>query len=137
MHRLDFLGKNKAAKLLGISLLIFKRLRKEHKIIRSSMPAFRRLYNIKGLELLKLHVEDLEKNYLRINAAAAFIGISTTTLRTRDKEANNRLYKHPYYNWRMFKKTDLEKIKKNYQEARYGSDQSNLPSIFRTDLPQY
>ncbi len=28
-------------------------------------------------------------------------------------------------------------IEKNYQEARYGSDQSNIPSIFRTDLPNY
>lgn len=28
-------------------------------------------------------------------------------------------------------------IEKNYQEARYGSDQSNLPNIFRTDLPKY
>ena len=47
-------------------------------------------------------------DYLRITEAAAYLGVSTNTLRTWEKQRKIKVYRCPQNNYRMYKKKDLD-----------------------------
>lgn len=47
---------------------------------------------------------------MKIQEAADFIGVTTTTLRNWEKEGKLKAYRHPTSNWRLYKQEDLEKF---------------------------
>ena len=49
-------------------------------------------------------------NYLRISEAANYLGVSTETLRNWDKLGKLIAYRHPINDYRLYSKTDLDKI---------------------------
>lgn len=52
------------------------------------------------------------KGYFKILEASEFLGVTSQTLRNWDKTGKLIPYRHPMNNYRMFKKSDLEKLLK-------------------------
>lgn len=50
------------------------------------------------------------KNYLKIQEAAEFLGISSQTLRNWDKNKKLISYRHPVNHYRLYRISDLEKF---------------------------
>jgi DNA (cytosine-5)-methyltransferase 1 len=48
--------------------------------------------------------------YLRIRAAAEFLGVAPNTLRTWGREEKIPEYRHPVNNYRLYRRGDLEAI---------------------------
>lgn len=48
--------------------------------------------------------------YLKIKEAANFLGITADTLRNWEKLKKIKTYRHPINNYRLYDKTDLEKL---------------------------
>ena len=49
-------------------------------------------------------------NYLRIQQAAAFLGVSPNTLRNWGREEKIAEFRHPVNNYRLYRRSDLEKL---------------------------
>lgn len=49
-------------------------------------------------------------DYLRISEAADYLGVSSETLRNWDKSGKLIAYRHPINDYRLYSKTDLDKI---------------------------
>jgi len=49
-------------------------------------------------------------DYLTISEASKFLGVTTTTLRNWDKLGKIPTYRNPINKYRLYKKSDLEKI---------------------------
>jgi excisionase family DNA binding protein len=49
-------------------------------------------------------------DYLKIEEAAEFLGVSANTLRNWEKAKKIRSYRNPLSNYRLYKKEDLEKL---------------------------
>ena len=50
------------------------------------------------------------KGYLLVNEAAAFIGVSVGTLRNWGRLGKIPTHRHPINRYRLYKKTDLERL---------------------------
>ena len=50
------------------------------------------------------------KSYLRIKEAAAFIGVSESTLRNWGRNGKILTYRHPINRYRLYKKGDLDAL---------------------------
>jgi predicted site-specific integrase-resolvase len=50
------------------------------------------------------------QEYLQIKAAAAFLGVSASTLRNWERAGKLVAYRHPINGYRLYRKTDLEAI---------------------------
>ena len=50
------------------------------------------------------------QDYLKIKAAAAFVGVSVTTLRNWVRAGKLATYRHPINGYRLYKKSDLEAL---------------------------
>ena len=48
------------------------------------------------------------QDYLKIKAAAAFLGVSVNTLRNGERAGKLATYRHPINGYRLYKKSDLE-----------------------------
>jgi DNA-binding transcriptional MerR regulator len=48
------------------------------------------------------------QDYLKIKAAAAFLGVSVNTLRNWERAGKLATYRHPINGYRLYKKSDLE-----------------------------
>jgi DNA-binding transcriptional MerR regulator len=48
------------------------------------------------------------QDYLKIKAAAAFLGVSVNTLRNWERAGKLATYRHPINSYRLYKKSDLE-----------------------------
>ena len=48
------------------------------------------------------------RDYLKIKAAAAFVGVSVNTLRNWERAGKLATYRHPINGYRLYKKSDLE-----------------------------
>ena len=56
------------------------------------------------------------KNYLKILEAAEYLGVTSQTLRNWDKDGKLKPYRHPLNNYRMYKKSDLDKLFKRVKK---------------------
>jgi len=56
------------------------------------------------------------KGYLKILEAAQFLGVTSQTLRNWDNEKKLTPYRHPINNYRMYKKSQLEKLLKKVRK---------------------
>jgi DNA repair protein RadD len=70
----------------------------------------------------------LEKDYLTIQEAADYLGVSPQTLRRWDKEEKLKSVRHPGNDYRYYKRADLEPLKLEYQRA----EQINPGQLFHT-----
>jgi MerR family copper efflux transcriptional regulator len=61
------------------------------------------------------------QDYLKIKAAAAFLGVSVNTLRNWERASKLATYRHPINGYRLYKRADLEAL---------------LAAIARSDQPQ-
>jgi excisionase family DNA binding protein len=48
--------------------------------------------------------------FLRVTEAAAFLNVSPNTIRNWGRDAKLPEYRHPLNNYRLFKRSDLEKV---------------------------
>jgi len=58
------------------------------------------------------------KNYLRIKEAAEFLGVSELTLRNWDKAGKLTAHRHPLNNYRLYRRSDLEKFLEKIEKNR-------------------
>lgn len=70
----------------------------------------------------------MDKNYLTVQQAAAYVGVSAQTLRRWDSEGKLRSVRHPGNNYRYYKRSDLESVRIEYARAK----QLNPGELFRT-----
>lgn len=56
-------------------------------------------------------------DYLKIKAAADFLGVTANTLRNWEKEKKIIVYRNPQNSYRLYKKEDLEKLLNNIKPA--------------------
>ena len=50
------------------------------------------------------------QDYLQIKAAAAFLGVTPTTLRNWEKKGKLSSHRHPLNKYRLYKREDLEEF---------------------------
>lgn len=55
--------------------------------------------------------------FVTINQAARFLGVSANTLRNWHRDAKIPVYRNPVSNYRLFKKADLEKLLRQIEES--------------------
>jgi MerR family copper efflux transcriptional regulator len=58
------------------------------------------------------------KSYLRIKEAAAFIGVSESTLRNWGRNGKIPTYRHPINRYRLYKKGDLDALLREIKRVR-------------------
>jgi excisionase family DNA binding protein len=58
------------------------------------------------------------KSYLRIKEAAAFIGVSESTLRNWGRNGKILTYRHPINRYRLYKRGDLDVLLKKIKRSR-------------------
>jgi len=58
------------------------------------------------------------KNYLRIKEAAAFIGVSESTLRNWGRDGKIPTYRHPINRYRLYRERDLNALLREIKRAR-------------------
>lgn len=56
-------------------------------------------------------------DYLRIKEAADLLGVSTSTLRNWEKQGKLKVHRDPNSNYRLYKKSDLEKFLKSIETS--------------------
>jgi DNA (cytosine-5)-methyltransferase 1 len=63
-------------------------------------------------------------DYLRIQEAAEFLGVSPNTLRNWGREDKITEFRHPVNNYRLYRRSDLEELlRKTTRSRRAGSGQ--------------
>lgn len=80
--------------------------------------------------MLYMDIQPIDKNYLTVQQAAAYVGASAQTLRRWDAEGKLRSVRHPGNNYRYYKRSDLESVRIEYARAR----QLNPGELFRTAI---
>jgi excisionase family DNA binding protein len=70
----------------------------------------------------------LEKDYLTIQQAARYLGVSAQTLRRWDAEGKLKSVRHPGNDYRYYKRSDLDPLRLEYQRA----EQKNPGALFTT-----
>lgn len=55
--------------------------------------------------------------YLKIKDAAAFLGVSSNTLRNWEKGKKITVYRNPQNSYRLYRKEDLEQLLNNIKAA--------------------
>ncbi len=80
--------------------------------------------------MLYMPNEPLEKDYLTIQQAARFLGLSAQTLRRWDAEGKLKSVRHPGNDYRYYKRSDLEPLKLEYRRA----EQVNPGQFFATSV---
>src|SRR3989338_3746946 len=69
-----------------------------------------------------------EKEYLTVQQAAKYLGVSAQTLRRWDAEGKLKSVRHPGNDYRYYKRADLEPLRLEYQRA----EQTNPGKLFHT-----
>ncbi len=55
-------------------------------------------------------------DYLKVLDAAKYLNVTAQTLRNWDKQGKLKPHRHPMNNYRLYKKTDLDKILKKIEK---------------------
>ena len=55
--------------------------------------------------------------FVTINQAARFLGVSANTLRNWHRDAKIPVYRNPISGYRLFKKTDLEEVLRQIEKS--------------------
>ena len=76
--------------------------------------------------MLSMLDESLEKDYLTVQQAARFLGLSPQTLRRWDVEGKLKAVRRPGNDYRYYKRSDLEPLRLEYRRA----SQVNAGSFF-------
>ena len=58
------------------------------------------------------------QDYLRIKEAAAFLGVSESTLRNWGRDGKIPTYRHPINRYRLYKKAELEAVLHEIERSR-------------------
>ena len=66
------------------------------------------------------------EGYLQVKEAAALLGVSPNTIRAWGAEGKIPEYRHPVNNYRLYKRTELERILTEVEESR-----STAPQVAR------
>src|SRR5512138_828899 len=77
-----------------------------------------------------LTVDDEYRDYLTIQQASKYLGVSTQTLRRWDAAGKLRSVRHPGNAYRYYKRSDLEALRLDYQRA----EQLNPGRLFSTAI---
>lgn len=80
--------------------------------------------------MLGMDVEMPEKEYLTVQQAAEFIGVSAQTLRRWDAEGKLKSVRHPGNSYRYYKRADLEPYRLEYMRAK----QTSPDRLFSTSV---
>jgi len=72
--------------------------------------------------------QQFEKDYLTIQQAARYVGVSAQTLRRWDAEGKLKSVRHPGNDYRYYKRSDLDPLRLEYQRA----EQKNPGALFAT-----
>ena len=67
--------------------------------------------------MLTMNDKTSEKDYLTLQQAARYLGVSAQTLRRWDAEGKLKSVRHPGNNYRYYKRSDLEPLKIEYRRA--------------------
>lgn len=59
--------------------------------------------------------------YLTIREAAEFLGVSANTLRNWGRDAKVPMHRNPINGYRLFKRSDLERLLENIDRSRDGN----------------
>ena len=62
-----------------------------------------------------MEIEKID-NYLTVSEEARFLGVSSATLRNWDKSGKLIPYRHPINGYRLYLKSDLEKLLNNIKQ---------------------
>lgn len=68
------------------------------------------------------------ETYLQVKEAAEFLGVSPNTIRNWGRDDKLPEYRHPLNNYRLYRKTDLMRLKKSLlkpRKAGNAADQQN------------
>ncbi len=57
------------------------------------------------------------RDYLMIKEAAAFLGVSPNTLRNWERDGKLATYRHPFNQYRLYKKADLEALLRRIEQS--------------------
>ncbi|MGD0896711.1 MAG: helix-turn-helix domain-containing protein [Thermoguttaceae bacterium] len=68
--------------------------------------------------------------YVTIKLAAKFLGVTPNTLRNWHRDAKIPVHRNPVSNYRLFKKTDLEKLLRQIEKSGV------YPTGWRRDVPR-
>jgi len=60
----------------------------------------------------------MENEYYTIKSAASLLGVTTLTLRNWDKQGKLIPYRHPFNNYRLYKKNQIEEILERLERRR-------------------
>ncbi len=58
------------------------------------------------------------KGYMSIKDAAEYLGVCAETLRRWDNDGKLKAYRQPFSNYRLYKKTDLDKVLKSVKKPK-------------------
>lgn len=67
--------------------------------------------------MLNMVKQDLSKNYLTVQQAAKYLGVSAQTLRRWDGEGKLKSVRHPGNSYRYYKQSDLDPLRLEYKRA--------------------
>lgn len=56
------------------------------------------------------------QDLLKIGEAAAFLGVSSSTLRNRDRSGKVRAVRHPVNRYRLYRRADMEKLQRTIED---------------------
>ena len=68
------------------------------------------MYLYKGLCMYNIGMSDTLKNFISIKEASKLLGVTPLTLRNWDKNGKLSAGRHPFNNYRVYKRDDIEKL---------------------------
>lgn len=66
-------------------------------------------------------MENNYRQYLKINQAAQFLGVSRETLRDWDRSKKLQAFRHPKNKYRLYRISELQKSKENHKRKYHKS----------------
>src|SRR5258708_15946196 len=85
---------------------------------------------VQGCIMLNMVDKASDKEYLTVQRAARYIGVSAQTLRRWDAEGKLKSVRHPGNDYRYYKRADLEPLRLEYRRA----EQANPGRLFATSI---
>jgi len=74
----------------------------------------------------KDHQERQLSEYMTVQQAASILGVSSSTLRNWDRMGKLRALRHPFNGYRLYLRTDLERILKDVAQGVIGDAKTSF-----------